>query len=266
MSNPHDKESRAVSVNQSFRSSGIQILPAIQPRAAAVTTFIRSSTWVTPLRGFEQHSYTDNEKAEFKNKPGRLLAWRKDAESNVNAIFPMFLGGSKMQARTKKAVAHQMKTIIKDPILQKQLIPEWDFGCRRMTPGVGYLEALQEKNVQVVTGEIERITEKGCYAAGEEHECDVLICATGFDVSFKPRFPILGAEGRNLQDVWGGEAHSYMGLAAPGQPNYLHFLGPNCPIGSGPLVGAIGKVTRSPSPSSVLTFDRGPSRLHAPVV
>jgi cation diffusion facilitator CzcD-associated flavoprotein CzcO len=192
------------------------------------------------LRGFEQHQCTGAEKAAFKENPESLLAWRKNAEANFNTIFPMFLGGSKLQERTKKAVTHQMKTKLRDPVLQKQLVPEWDFGCRRMTPGVGYLNALQEDNVEVVIGDIEAVTEKGCYAAGKEYAFDVLICATGFDVSFKPRFPIIGRAGVNLQKTWAGEAHSYMGLAAPGQPNYLHFLGPNFPIGSGPLVGAIG--------------------------
>lgn len=185
--------------------------------------------------------YTDEEKHEFETKPGSLLSWRKNAESNVNNIFPMFLGGSKLQQSTKKAVTHQMQKKLLDPKLQRDLIPEWDFGCRRMTPGVGYLEALQEDNVEVVIGPIDKITESGCVAGGKEHQLDVLICATGFDVSFRPRFPIIGNKEENLQDLWQQNAHSYLGLAAPKQPNYLHFLGPNCPIGSGPLVGAIGK-------------------------
>ncbi|CAK7228646.1 hypothetical protein SEUCBS140593_006984 [Sporothrix eucalyptigena] len=226
-------------------SSGIQILPAIQPVAAHVTTFIRSSTWVTPLRGFGQHVYSPEERNAFENEPGTLLAWRKQAETNVNLIFPMFLKGSKMQEVTRKAVTKQMQQKLQDaPELQEKLIPDWAFGCRRMTPGEGYLEALQKDNVAVVVGNVARITTTGCVSqtAGgleQEHALDVLICATGFDVSFRPRFPILGRHGQNLQDLWAREAHSYMGTGAPEQPNYLHFLGPNCPIGAGPLVGAI---------------------------
>ncbi|PGH28267.1 hypothetical protein AJ80_00158 [Polytolypa hystricis UAMH7299] len=220
-------------------SSGIQILPAIQPLADSVKTFIRSSTWVTPLRGFEQHLYTDEEKDEFKHKSGALLDWRKNAESNVNKIFPMFLSGSKLQEATKKAVTKQMRNKLLRPDLQEQLIPKWDFGCRRMTPGVGYLDALQKENVEVVIGEVDRVTEDGCLVGRDEYKLDVLICATGFNVSFRPRFPIIGHKENNLQDIWQDAAHSYLGLAAPEQPNYLHFLGPNCPIGSGPLVGAI---------------------------
>ncbi|KAB5551062.1 hypothetical protein GE09DRAFT_1124767 [Coniochaeta sp. 2T2.1] len=221
-------------------SSAIQILPAIRDSAASVTNFIRSSTWVTPLQGYEQHVYTEEEKAEFKSNPQVLLDWRKNAEANVNKIFPMFLKGSRMQESTKKAVTKQMSERLRDPRLRDNLVPEWDFGCRRMTPGVGYLEALQAQNVEVVLGGIDHVNEEGrLVAGGKEYELDVLICATGFDVSFKPRFPIIGNKGMNLQDIWGRKPHSYLGLAAEEQPNYFHFLGPNCPIGSGPLVGAI---------------------------
>ncbi|KAF2801811.1 FAD/NAD(P)-binding domain-containing protein [Mytilinidion resinicola] len=223
-------------------SSGIQILPAIYPKVKSVTTFLRSPTWVAPIQGLDQHVYTKEELDDFANRPGHLLKQRKDIESTVNSIYPMFLNGSKMQETTKKRVGFQMRTRLAGQKLQEKLIPEWGFGCRRMTPGIMYLETLQKPKVEVIYGEIAEINEKAAVCDnGKEYEMDVLICATGFDTSFKPRFPIYGKNGKNLQDLWGSaaEAHSYMGVGAPEQPNYLHFLGPNCPIGSGPLVGAI---------------------------
>lgn len=38
---------------------------------------------------------------------------------------------------------------------------------------------------------------------------------------------------------WATHPHSYLGVAAPGFPNYFIFLGPNCPIGNGPCLVAI---------------------------
>lgn len=109
-----------------------------------------------------------------------------------------------------------------------------------MTPGVNYLETLSKPNVSVVYGEIREVTEKGCVCDdGNEYPVDVLICATGFDTTFKPRFPLIGPTGENLQDIWAKEPKSYLGLAAPDFPNYLIFLGPNCPIGNGPVLSAI---------------------------
>jgi cation diffusion facilitator CzcD-associated flavoprotein CzcO len=251
-------------------SSGIQILPAIYPKVKAVTTFLRSPTWVAPIQGLDQHVYTQQELDDFANRPGYLLNHRKSIETVVNSIYPMFLSGSKMQEATKKAVGKQMKDRLLDQKLQDQMIPEWGFGCRRMTPGIMYLETLQKPNVEVVYGEISRLSENGLVCeSGKEYPVDVLICATGFDTSFKPRFPIYGKGGENLQKLWGAPAaaHSYMGIAAPSQPNYLHFLGPNCPIGSGPLVGAIGKHFIPLHFVQQLTKTcRGASRLHAPMV
>ncbi|TKA66331.1 hypothetical protein B0A49_08048, partial [Cryomyces minteri] len=107
-------------------------------------------------------------------------------------------------------------------------------------PGINYLESLHKDNVKVVYGEIESITEKGCKCDdGNEYPVDVLICATGFDTSFRPRFPLIGPGNVNLQDAWAKEPKSYLGVAAPGFPNYFIFLGPNCPIGNGPVLSAI---------------------------
>ena len=54
-------------------------------------------------------------------------------------------------------------------------------GCRRLTPGDGYLEALTEDNVEPVFDNIAEITEKGLKTvAGNFYEVDVIICATGF--------------------------------------------------------------------------------------
>jgi hypothetical protein len=51
-----------------------------------------------------------------------------------------------------------------------------DVGCRRLTPGVGYLEALCEENVDVIRDDIVRVSERGVIASdGVEHEVDVLV-------------------------------------------------------------------------------------------
>lgn len=89
-------------------------------------------------------------------------------------------------------------------------------------------------------GGIKEVTPEGCVTDdGRSWPLDVLICATGFDTTFKPRFPLLGRGGRSLADDWAEEPDSYLGLAAHGFPNYFMFLGPNCPIGNGPIIFSI---------------------------
>jgi hypothetical protein len=71
------------------------------------------------------------------------------------------------------------------------------------------------------------------------HPLDILVCATGFDSSFCPRFPIVGRNGVNLAAQWAEEPRNYLSLAVHNFPNYFMFLGPNCPIGSGPIMVCI---------------------------
>jgi cation diffusion facilitator CzcD-associated flavoprotein CzcO len=193
------------------------------------------------VQGLEGHVYTEHEKYEFATKPGELLSYRKNIERGLNGQFGIFLKNSTTNTDTHGYMKKMMQEKLSNEFLEEKLIPQWSVGCRRLTPGVGYLESLSKPNVEVVYGEITEVTEKGCVCDnGKEYPVDVLICATGFDTGFKPRFPIIGPDGRNLQDVWGKTAESYFGIGAADFPNYLIFLGPNCPIGNGPVLCAIG--------------------------
>ncbi|KAL3462618.1 hypothetical protein BJX64DRAFT_276962 [Aspergillus heterothallicus] len=221
-------------------SSGIQVLPAILPEVSKVTTFIREPTWVSPVKGLEQHIFTDEEKRTFATNSAHLTEYRRGIESGMNGQWAIFLRHTEGQRSTREYMTQQMKEKLRNPALEEVLIPEWSVGCRRITPGVGYLESLGHAKTQVVYGNIDAVSERGCICDdGKEYPVDVLICATGFDTSFRPRFPIIGPSGNNLQDDWQREPQSYLGIAAAGIPNYLTFLGPNSPVGNGPVLSAI---------------------------
>lgn len=95
-------------------------------------------------------------------------------------------------------------------------------GCRRPTPGNGYLEALVEDNVRVVTDSIERVESNGIQlSTGELLEVDTILCATGFDLSFCPRFKLIGRGGVAIDEKWKDIAEAYLSLSVPGFPNYF---------------------------------------------
>jgi cation diffusion facilitator CzcD-associated flavoprotein CzcO len=122
----------------------------------------------------------------------------------------------------KMVTQYMAHALNQDQRLMKALIPEFPVGCRRLTPGVGYLAALTKENVQAVTDEIQEICPEGLkLGSGEVIEVDAIVCATGFDVSFVPRFPIIGEFG-NLQDIWRTSLpEAYMSCMVPGMPNYF---------------------------------------------
>lgn len=115
------------------------------------------------------------------------------------------------------------RKLAKKPQVAEKIIPK-DFavGCRRPTPGNGYLEALCEDNVDLISEGITEITPEGIRTAdGVEHKFDVIVCATGFDVSWKPAYPTIGRGGRSLSEQWKDIPSTYLSVAAPNFPNYF---------------------------------------------
>lgn len=223
-------------------ASGIQVLPQIQPIAQKVNVFIRTPSWIFPPVGLPEgmsaeHVYNQEEKDVFRWDEETYLRIRKASENEFNNMYRAFLKTSQEQKDVRARIETRMRSIIKDPALQEKLIPKFEVGCRRVNPGEPFLHSLQKPNVEPVFAEIDMVTRDGVIAGNNFYPAGVLIAATGFDTSFTPRFPILGAGGVNLQDVWADEATAYMGVGVSGFPNYLIFLGPNTPISNGSLMG-----------------------------
>lgn len=101
-----------------------------------------------------------------------------------------------------------------------------DSDQKRPTPGNGYLECLtNEEKCEVNFSPIKEITENAILTAdGKSHHIDVLVCATGFDVSFKPRFVVAGRNGLKLGEAWKDRPSTYLSATAPGFPNYFSEL------------------------------------------
>lgn len=60
-----------------------------------------------------------------------------------------------------------------DPVLCEKLIPKWELGCRRVTPGEGYLEAFLLPNVNLTQSSIKRITKDSILTEdGNEYKAD----------------------------------------------------------------------------------------------
>jgi hydroxyversicolorone monooxygenase len=126
----------------------------------------------------------------------------------------------------------RMAEFIKDKRLLEGFTPKFGVGCRRITPGDPYMVAIQEPNVDVHFTPVVSCTEDGVVGEdGTERKCDTIVCATGFDVSYRPRFPVVGKNGIDLKEKWKDCPESYLGLAVPDFPNMMLFVGPTWPVG-----------------------------------
>ncbi|KAJ7677213.1 FAD/NAD-P-binding domain-containing protein [Mycena rosella] len=224
-------------------SSGIQVLASIQPEVKQIYHWIRSPTWITGAfapqfagPGGVNFQYSEQQKQRFMSDPKHALKYRKMIESELNERFKFLIQGTPEQKAALEFGNRDMRRRLGgDERLIDAIVPK-DFavGCRRPTPGNGYLEALLQPNVQVYTEMFQRITERGFIdAEGNEHEVDVIICATGFDTSFRPRFPVI-AHGKNVQDTWKDyPVDSYLSIALKNVPNYFMYYGPHGPTAHG---------------------------------
>ncbi|KAG9496517.1 hypothetical protein J7337_011293 [Fusarium musae] len=225
-------------------ASAIQLVPSIQPLVRDMKVFIRTPSWIAPPVALPDpnatnYTYTPEERAVFEVNKEMYLDTRKGLEDQFNGMFRLFIKSSPEQKRTRNMFESRMKQLIPDQDLQRKLIPPFEAGCRRINPGEGFLTALQRPNVEPVFDSIEKVTRGGIVAGGKEYPADVLVAATGFNTTFRPRFPIVGRNGVNLQDAWQEHPESYLGLGVAGFPNYLIFLGPNTPISNGSLMGSV---------------------------
>jgi hypothetical protein len=158
---------------------------------------MRSPTWITPAiggatsnqfqsekhkgddkPGHQQFTFTEEQKREFLENPDLHLQFRKKIEAEVNWMADVFNMGTQMQKDVQRDMTKQMRARIGSghEELASKLIPVWPPGCRRLTPGDGYLEALIQDNVTPVFGSIKELKETSVVMEdGTEHDIDILV-------------------------------------------------------------------------------------------
>ncbi|KAK1711924.1 cyclohexanone 1,2-monooxygenase [Colletotrichum acutatum] len=231
-------------------SSGIQIVPQMAKLPGTdVLNFIRGPAWVYYRAPPSKHlgrddpdpnpRYTDEERKRFHD-PEYHLEHRKGIISRTNKSFYIFRKGENNKEGMRLAAAQMAEKLGHDPELCEKLIPKWELGCRRITPGPGYLESFLRPNCNITNSAITSVSKNGVHTAdGKFYDCDVIVCATGFDVSHRPRYPIVGKGNIDLATRWAEDPDSYVSVAVPDYPNYFMMMGPNCLGGHGSLVESL---------------------------
>jgi cation diffusion facilitator CzcD-associated flavoprotein CzcO len=248
----YDFENKRIGVIGSG-SSSIQIVPSLQRLPGTqVSTFVRSKTWISPPFGqqlWDKYNFSGsiipNElRDRFANDPEYYHNFRLSVEEDSNSIHAVTMKDTELQLSAKDMFHQHMKERLKSkPEIFEALLPSFSPGCRRLTPGPGYLEALTQPNVSFITSPITKISESAIHTSdGKTHEIDALVCATGFVSSAPPPFPLVGSNGRPLADKWANRPVTYLSHSIAGFPNMFTMLGPNAAIGSGSLTTMIETV------------------------
>ncbi|KAH7070063.1 hypothetical protein FB567DRAFT_218995 [Paraphoma chrysanthemicola] len=223
-------------------ASSIQTVPTMQPHVKHMDIFVRTAVWFVQIaNNFGQNKvYSEEEREEFRTDPRKLLAHAKDIENQVNGLWAAFYASTVEQKGAQDLFRERMKEHIKDERLLEGFTPKFEVGCRRITPGDPYMEAIQKENVDVHFTAVDEINETGVIGSdGKHREVDTIVCATGFDVTYRPRFPVIGKNGVDLYEKWKDTPEAYMGVGCPDMPNWLIFIGPTWPVENGSVTGPL---------------------------
>ena len=172
-----------------------------------------------------------------------------ETSASLNRYIFALIMGHPAQTMVGDRIKERMHDLLRDsPELEKKLTPTWVVGCRRLTPGDGYIEALKQDNVRPEWAPIDRITEKGILRTAtedgpaQEDEFDLIVCATGFDTSFIPNWKQVGRNGTTMTEMWKEDPEALWSVHVIDQPNYFVLNGPNIPISHGSVLAMMGWV------------------------
>ncbi|VUC25603.1 unnamed protein product [Clonostachys rosea] len=230
-------------------ATSLQVVPTMQPHVKQMDVFVRTPVWFAEIAGHggDNFEYSDEERDLLKRDPKTLVDKAKGIENTLNGTggFKSLLRHSQESRWAQQFFTDKMRKIIKRDDIFEKLLPNFAVGCRRLTPGDAYMKAVQEPNVNVHRCAVTKVGPKTIIGSnGEEADVDTIICATGFDVSFRPRFSVIGRNGTTLQAKWRHVPEGYLSLAIPDIPNYFTIMGPSFPIANGSVMGPLQMVAK----------------------
>ena len=124
-------------------------------------------------------------------------------------------------------VRKRAETVVRDPATAEALKPWYNWLCKRPCFHDEYLDAFNQDNVTLVDTAgrgVDRISGNVVVANGKEFELDLLIFATGFELSPYENgtpIPVTGRDGQTLADKWKEGATTLHGQHVHGFPNFM---------------------------------------------
>lgn len=129
--------------------------------------------------------------------------------------------------KTMEAIRSRVDATVSNPEVADKLKAFYNQFCKRPTFNDEYLATFNRANVELIDVSdakgVDRITEKGFIANGQEYEVDCIIYASGFEItsSYERRIgiPIYGKGGESIYDFWQTGMRSMHGLMVRNFPN-----------------------------------------------
>ncbi len=219
-------------------ASAIQFVPELVPLVKNLFLFQRTPNWIMPkadrpFKAWERKLFVSLPIARKIYREG--LYWGKETRVVAFVQFP------KLLKLISEPLEKKLRKFIKDPELQKAMIPTYTMGCKRILLANNYYPAIIKENVTVITDGIDHVTKNSIVSkSGKEVQVDAIIYATGFKATkLLCTINIVGNEGKSLNDVWQKNVEGYLGTTVPGFPNMFIMTGPNTGVGHTSMIHII---------------------------
>lgn len=225
-------------------ASSVQIVPSIAPASGDVLVFQRTPVWCLPKPDLE-----------FGRVTGALMStnWFQSLLSGgalllvelltrILVYAPPLIANPVMRmmdGAARAAYRGYLRTLVNDPQARRDLAPAYGVLGKRPTISNDFLQAFNRDNVSLITTSIERITETGIRTAdGVDHDLDVLVLATGYELFSDPeayrRGAVVGRDGLDLGEFYAANGlQAYQAVSVAGLPNRWTIIGPYSWTGTG---------------------------------
>ncbi|WP_125079287.1 flavin-containing monooxygenase [Mycobacterium sp. P7213] len=214
-------------------STGVQVVSALQPDAAAIDHYVRSAQWILWAP------------TSLRQLPGVAAVLARFPKLHRTLYRLMAFGGSRVltdvttrptwRRRAVQAYARACLRIqVRDKTLRAKLEPDYEPLCKRQVVSGSYYRAIRAHNADLITDGIAEITPQGIRTTdGTHRDTDVIVLATGFHAhNYMRPMRLHGRDGVSIDDAWAKGPRAYQMTAIPGFPNLFTVLGPNSPTGS----------------------------------
>ncbi|MDT5284178.1 MAG: 4-hydroxyacetophenone monooxygenase [Mycobacterium sp.] len=244
---PHDLDVSGKSVAiLGTGASCMQIAPEIADRVQRLTILQRTPQWVRPIPRFRE--LIDDDVQVLLEKEPYFSAWYRfvmlwrygDGLLATLRKDPAWPHPERSMNRVNDRHRQQMTQHIHDVLRDRsdliaKCVPDYPPYGKRILLDNGWYETLCKPNVDLVTQSIERIEPEGVRLTdGSLAEADLLVFATGFDVSRNAsRIDIRGSGGVTLADTWAKGIGAYLGITVPNFPNFFIMQGPTTGLAHG---------------------------------
>ncbi|ALG86867.1 flavin-containing monooxygenase [Gordonia phthalatica] len=225
-------------------STGVQVVSALQPRAATITHFTRTPQWIlwapmslpqVPLAGTVLKAFPAAHDALYRG-----LLW------GSGILADIVRNDTWRRHAVQKYARLSLRAQISDDALREDLTPDYQPLCKRQVVSGTYYRAIRADNAELITDAIVEVTPDGIVTAdGTRHDVDVIVLATGFRAhDYMRPMTVVGRDGLTIDEAWAEGPRAYRMTAIPGFPNLFTVLGPNSPTGSISLQHTAEKTAR----------------------